>query len=155
MSADKPNHVMRVGLENASVPSQNQAYLDIIQPSGFSFRLRIHHDREATLLDRQLKDKALDNQSRESAGLALAAYRRDFLQIPAHTQALQALCTRYPALSPSMRLTKRWFASHLLSPHFSPELIELLVVRTFLQPFPWSVPATRSEERRVGKECPV
>jgi U3 small nucleolar RNA-associated protein 22 len=142
LSEDKPSYVTRVGLENTSFPSQNQAYLDIILPSGFSFRLRIHHDREATLLDRQLKDKSLDNQSRESAGTALATYRRDYLQRPAHTQALQTLCTRYPALSPSIRLTKRWFAAHLLTPHFSEELVELLVVRTFLQPYPWAVPST-------------
>jgi U3 small nucleolar RNA-associated protein 22 len=142
LSDDKPNYVSRVGLENPSSPSQNQAFLDIILPSGFSFRLRIHHDREASLLDRQLKDKTLDSQSRESAGSALAIYKRDYVQIPAHTQALQSLCTRYPALSPTIRLTKRWFASHMLSPHFSPELIELLVVCTFLQPYPWSVPST-------------
>ncbi|KAF2267649.1 pre-rRNA processing protein Utp22 [Lojkania enalia] len=141
LSAAKPSYVTRIGLENPSQPSQNQSYLDIITPQRFSFRLRIHHDREATLLDRQLKDKSLDGQSRESAASALAAYKRDFLQTPAHTQALQALCTRFPALSPSIRLTKRWFSCHLLSPHFSSEFIELLVARTFLQPYPWPVPS--------------
>jgi U3 small nucleolar RNA-associated protein 22 len=141
LSAEKPGYTTRVGLENPSQPSQNQAYLDIILPTGYGFRIRIHHDREATLLDRQLKDKSLDAQSRESAASALAAYKRDYLHTPAHTQTLQILCTRYPALSPSLRLTKRWFASHLLSPHFSAEFIELLVVRTFLQPYPWNTPA--------------
>ncbi|KAF2800805.1 Nrap protein [Melanomma pulvis-pyrius CBS 109.77] len=141
LSAAQPTYSARVGLENPSQPSQNQAYLDIILPSGFAFRLRIHHDREATLLDRQLKDKSLDGQSRESAASALAVYKRDFVNTPAHTQVLQTLCTRFLALSPAIRLTKRWFASHLLSPHFSSELIELLVVRTFLQPHPWPVPS--------------
>lgn len=142
LSTEKPTYNARVGLENSSQPSQNQAYLDIILPSAYSFRIRIHHDREATLLDRQLKDKSLDGASRESAGSALAVYKRDYLHIPAHTQAVQTLCTRYPALSPSIRLTKRWFASHLLTPHFSPEFIELLVVRTFLQPYPWTTPSS-------------
>lgn len=141
LSMDKSNYVARVGLENSSHPSRNQAYLEIIMPSGYSFRLRIHHDREATLLERQLKDKSLDNQSQESAASALATYRRDNIHIAAHTQALQTLCTRYPALSPATRLMKQWFSSHLLSPHFSPELIELLVVRTFLQPHPWPIPS--------------
>ncbi|KAF2277561.1 pre-rRNA processing protein Utp22 [Westerdykella ornata] len=142
LAEERPEYVTRVGLENQSSPSKNQAYLDIILPSGFSFRLRIQHEREATLLERQLKDKTLDNQSRESAASALAIYNRDYVHVPAHTQALQTLCTRYPALSPSIRLTKRWFASHLLSSHFSTELIELMVVRTFLQPYPWGVPST-------------
>lgn len=141
LPAAQSGYVTRVGLENASQPSQNQAYIDITTPSAFTFRLRIHHDREATLLERQLKDKCLDAQSRESAAAGLALYKRDFFRIPSHTQTMQTLCTRYPALSPAIRLTKRWFASHLLSPHFAPELIELLVVRTFLQPHPWAVPS--------------
>ncbi|KAF2751624.1 Nrap protein [Sporormia fimetaria CBS 119925] len=142
LAEEKPNYVARVGLENQSYPSQNQAYLDIILPTGFSFRLRIHHDREATLLERQLKDKSLDSQSREAAASGLAIYKRDFIQVPAHTQALQVLCTRFPALSPSIRLTKKWFATHLLLPHFSHELVELFVVNTFLQPHPWAIPST-------------
>ncbi|ORY15876.1 Nrap protein [Clohesyomyces aquaticus] len=141
VSSSKSTYTTRVGLENPSQPSQNQAYLEIVVPTGFAFRLRIHHDREATLLDRQLRDKSLDNASRESAAMALAVYKREFLQVPAHSQVLQSLCTRFPALSPSLRLTKRWFGSHLLSSHFSPVLIELMVMHTFLQPHPWAVPS--------------
>ncbi|KAF1966772.1 Nrap protein [Bimuria novae-zelandiae CBS 107.79] len=147
LSAAHKIYKTEVGLENPSQPSQNQTFLDITVRSGtptvrtFVFRLRIHHDREATLLERQLKDKTLDAQSRESAAVALALYNRDFLRVLSHTQTIQNLCTRYPALSPAVRLTKRWFDSHLLSPHIAPELIELLVVRTFLQPHPWPVPS--------------
>lgn len=147
LSAAHKAYKTEVGLENPSQPSQNQAFLDITVQSGkpgvpdFVFRLRIHHDREATLLERQLQDKTLDAQSRESAGVALALYNRDFTRVLSHTQTIQNLCTRHTALSPAIRLTKRWFDSHLLSPHIAPELIELLVVRTFLQPHPWPVPS--------------
>lgn len=139
---DDSHYVVKVGLEHPSQPSQNQAFLDIAFRSEFVFRLRIHHDREATLLERQLKDKSLDAHSRESAAVALGLYKRDFIQVVSHTQSIQNLCTRYPALSPSIRLTKRWFDSHLLAPHFTPEFIELLVVRTFLQPHPWPTPSS-------------
>ena len=135
-------YVSRVGLENPSQPAQNQAFLDVTSAAGFTFRIRIYHDREVTLFERQLKDKTLDAPSRESAAASLALYKREFVQSPLHSQVLQTLCTRFPALSPSIRLTKRWFASHLLTPHFSPELVELLVIRTFLQPYPWPVPST-------------
>lgn len=135
-------YVSRVGLENPSQPAQNQAFLDVTSAAGFTFRIRIYHDREVTLFERQLKDKTLDAPSRESAAASLALYKREFVQSPLHSQVLQTLCTRFPALSPSIRLTKRWFASHLLTPHFSPELVELLVTRTFLQPYPWTVPST-------------
>ncbi|KAH8727059.1 Nrap protein [Phaeosphaeriaceae sp. PMI808] len=142
LSQAKPSYTTRVGLENPSQPAQNQAFLDITVSTGFTFRIRIYHDREVTLFDRQLKDNTLDAASRESAAASLALYKREFVQSPLHSQVLQTLSTRFPALSPSIRLTKRWFAAHLLSPHFAPELIELLVIRTFLQPHPWSVPST-------------
>ncbi|KAH9880069.1 hypothetical protein J1614_002095 [Plenodomus biglobosus] len=142
LAALDSGYTSRVGLENPSQPAQNQAFLDVTTSSGYTFRIRIYHDREPTLFDRQIKDKTLDAPSRESAAASLALYKREFVNSPMHSQILQTLCTRFPALSPSIRLMKRWFASHLLTPHFSPELIELLVVRTFLQPHPWPVPAT-------------
>ena len=138
----KPDYTARVGLENPSQPAQNQAFLDITAPGSFTFRLRIYHDREPTLFERQLKDTSLDAASRESAASSLALYKREFVYSPLHSQVLQTLSTRFPALSPAIRLTKKWFASHLLASHFAPEFIELLVIRTFLQPYPWSVPAT-------------
>ncbi|KAF2685789.1 pre-rRNA processing protein-like protein Utp22 [Lentithecium fluviatile CBS 122367] len=141
LSAAHSGVATRVGLENPSQPSHNQAYLDITVRTGFTFRLRIYHDREATLLERQLKDKSLDVHSHESSATALALYKREFIQVLSHTQAIQNLCTRYPALSPAIRLTKKWFACHLMLPHFAPELVELLVVRTFLQPHPWPTPS--------------
>jgi U3 small nucleolar RNA-associated protein 22 len=138
----KSEYVARVGLENPSQPAQNQAFLDVTAPGGFTFRIRIYHDREVTLFERQLKDSTLDAASRESAAASLALYKREFVQSPLHSQVLQTLSTRFLALSPTIRLTKRWFAAHLIAPHFAPELIELLVIRTFLQPHPWSVPST-------------
>jgi len=144
LAAAHPNLTTKLGLENtSSIPDSsnilNQSYLDIIYPFSAAFRLRIHHDRESTLLERRLADKTgtISAKDRETAALALAIYKRDFLATPIHTQAIQTLCTRHPAFLASVRLTKAWIAAHLLSPHFSPELIELLVARSFLHPYPW------------------
>lgn len=133
---------VRVGLENEDRDLHNQSFLDVVFPTGAAFRIRIHHDRVLPLIERQLKDKSLDQRSREEAGTALAAYKRTFLRSPAHTQTMQTLCTRYPMLSSCVRLVKQWFNSHLLSPHFRPELIELLTVRSFVQPYPWRPPSS-------------
>lgn len=130
----------RVGLDSEAHPLQNQSFLDIVYPSGATFRVRIYHDRESTLLERRLALKTLTTLEKADTAIALAAYKRTFLKEPAHTQAMQALCTRYPMLSPSIRLAKKWFASHLLSPHFHPALIDLLVARTFTNPYPWDPP---------------
>lgn len=132
----------RVGLENEDTDVFNQGFLDVTYDSGASFRLRIHHEREQSFLERQLKDKTVDPKSRELAALALAKYKRDSLTTPAHTQAIAQLCSRFPALSGTLRLTKKWFASHLLSNHIAEEVIELLVARTFVQPWPWTAPSS-------------
>ena len=132
----------RVGLENDGNPLLNQAFLDIVYNSGASFRLRIHHDREATLLERRMSLTTLGSVEKADAASALATYKRVFLKEPAHTQAIQTLCTRHPMLSPSIRLAKKWFSSHMLSPHFHPALIELFVARTFTNPYPWDTPCS-------------
>jgi len=132
----------RIGLENEANDIVNQAYLDIVYDSGIAFRLRIHHDREQTLLERRLKDKSLGPQAKETAALGLATYKRDYIRAPAHTQAIARLCMRYPALSGTMRLLKKWFASHLLTNHIADEILELMAVRTFVQPWPWQTPSS-------------
>ncbi|KAF2085327.1 Nrap protein [Saccharata proteae CBS 121410] len=134
--------IARVGLENEDQDVMNKSFLDVIYPSGAAFRIRIHHDREQTLIERRLKDKNLEPATREASALALAVFKRDFIRVPSHTQAIQALCTRLPALSPTIRLLKKWFANHLLSAHFAPELIEIIAVRTFLQSYPWEPPSS-------------
>ncbi|KAK1819029.1 U3 snoRNP protein [Friedmanniomyces endolithicus] len=132
----------RIGLENQDDESLNQAHLDIAYDTGAAFRMRIHHDREQTLLERQLKDKSPAHSSRETAARALAAYKRDYIKLPAHTQAVARLCSRHPALSGTVRLLKKWFASHLLANHIAEEVIELIAVRTFVQPWPWQRPSS-------------
>jgi U3 small nucleolar RNA-associated protein 22 len=132
----------RLGIENEDHPLQNCAFLDVIYESGAAFRLRIHNDRELVLLERQIKDKLTDNRVREDAVTALSIYKRTFIQLPLLTQSIATHCTRFPLLSPSIRLMKQWFDRHMLSRHVSEELIEHLVARTFVQPYPWRAPSS-------------
>ena len=134
-----PGTITRLGLENTTQSLLNSTFLDIITPENVSFRLRIHHDREITLLSRNLKT-ASTADGREATARAIAAYKRAFLHSPTHTAAICKLATRFPLISPSIRLLKYWASCHLLTPHLSPELLEILTVRTFLHPAPWSVP---------------
>ncbi|KAM0798745.1 pre-rRNA processing protein-like protein Utp22 [Usnea florida] len=132
----------RLGLENCSQRVSNIAFLDIHCPSGVAFRLRIHHERELNLLERGLKDAPHAAASREEIASALSTYKRDFTLAPIYTQAVRTMSTRFPLLSPSMRLMKKWRDSHMLSTYISDELIELLTVRTFVHPCPWTAPGS-------------
>lgn len=132
----------RVGLENTGSNIVNTAFLDIDYSPLTSFRLRIHHDREKTLLERRLKDGSLGSKAKAEAADALAAYKRTFIQSIRHTQAVRMLATRFPLLSPTMRAFKLWASSHLFVPHLSEELLELFVCHVFLYPRPWGVPSS-------------
>lgn len=132
----------RVGLENESSKTLNNAFLDILHTTGVIFRLRIHHDREQTLLERQLKEKSLSPRVKEEVAHALSIYKRVFIQLPRLTQAIRSLCTRFPLLSPTIRLVKYWFNCHLFAGHIHEELVELMTVHTFTQPYPWEAPAS-------------
>lgn len=132
----------RVGLENETSKVLNNAFLDVVDASAVVFRVRIHHDREQILLERQLKDKDIGPRTREEVAYALSAYKRLFIQSPRLTQAIRALCTRFPLLSPTIRLVKHWFNSHLLGAHINEEVIELLTTRVFTQPHPFEAPSS-------------
>jgi U3 small nucleolar RNA-associated protein 22 len=132
----------RIGLENEGQEVLNQGFLDLTYDQVTTFRLRIHHDREQALFQRQLKDKSTDPKTKEVAAVGLAKYKRDNIKIPAHTQAIVRLCTRHAALSGAIRMTKRWFASHILTHHIAQEIIELLVVHIFTRPWPYQAPSS-------------
>jgi U3 small nucleolar RNA-associated protein 22 len=131
-----------LGREDVEQGIGNLAYLDIIYETGAAFRLRIHCDLEEILLDRQTKTKTLEQHVRTAAEEALAAFRWRYAQLPLHSQSIATYCTRLPALSPTIRLVKHWFNSHLLAEHISEELVELIVLYSFLQPYPWNVPSS-------------
>lgn len=134
--------IARIGLHSWNRSLLNAAFLDIHYPSGALFRLHIHHERELNLLERVLRDASHTAASREETASALSTYKRDFIHAPIHTQSMRTLSTRFPLLSSSVRLMKKWRDSHMLSSHLSDELIELLTVRSFVHPYPWSVPGS-------------
>ncbi|KAI0836175.1 Nrap protein [Hypoxylon sp. FL0890] len=131
-----------IGLESATRDDENLAFLDVVYENGASFRLRVHSDLEESLLERRTKDKTVERHIRTEASELLSSYKRMYTNLPLHNQTLSTFCTRFPALSSSIRLTKHWFDSHKLSCHFGEELIELFVLQAFLKPYPWDTPCS-------------
>ncbi|KAI0880942.1 Nrap protein [Annulohypoxylon maeteangense] len=131
-----------LGIEDAARDDENLAFLDIVYENGASFRLQVHSDLEETLLERKTKDQTVERHVRTEAADLLSKYRRMYINLPLHNQTISTFCTRFPALSSSIRLTKHWFNSHMLSCHFREELIELFVLQAFLKPYPWQTPCS-------------
>uniref|UniRef100_A0A8H7NIY7 U3 small nucleolar RNA-associated protein 22 n=1 Tax=Bionectria ochroleuca TaxID=29856 RepID=A0A8H7NIY7_BIOOC len=133
-----------LGRENRDVGVENLAYLDVVYENGAAFRVRVHCDLEEVLLGRQVMNKTLDHYIRDEAEETLASVNWQYSTLALHTQMIATFCTRFHALSQSIRLVKEWFNAHKLMGHISEEVIELLVLHVFLTPYPWKMPSSAS-----------
>ncbi|KAF7375127.1 Mannose-6-phosphate isomerase [Mycena sanguinolenta] len=123
---------------------QDNSRLEIVTPEGWTFSARIWHDREATLLDRLIIGKnALPHinfpsekkkgKEQQEAVDAKEVYVRRFIHAPRHHRAIAALNHRFVAFSSTVRLVKRWLASHwVLHGHISEEAVEILCASAFV-----------------------
>ncbi|CAG8474805.1 11484_t:CDS:10 [Ambispora gerdemannii] len=127
--------------DNKDSISANNSYMDVLTDTGYIFRCRIHHDREKTLLERGIKNKKLNQLQINAYDKALSLYNRLFIEKPMHNFQIHALCSKYPSLSVTNRLLKRFFSAHLLLTHIEEEFIELLCAAVYLEPSPWNVPS--------------
>jgi U3 small nucleolar RNA-associated protein 22 len=123
----------------------DKACLEIITPDGWAFSAHIWHDREVNLLDRIISGNGdlphivvknkMNKKSPEyfEALEAKQIYLRRFIHGPRHHRAIAALYHHYAAFSGTVRLVKRWLASHwLLQSHISEEVVELICASFFV-----------------------
>lgn len=132
----------RVVVDNPSPSAsfQDRGRLEILTPEGWAFSASIWHEREATLLDRLIGGEPNrsfvpkpSSRERQAAARAKDAYIRQFITAPSHHRAISNLCYRYPGFSGTVRLVKRWLASHwLLDIHVSQEATELICAGMFI-----------------------
>ncbi|KAJ0175334.1 hypothetical protein K1T71_009475 [Dendrolimus kikuchii] len=124
-----------------SLPTQPyKTHIDVLK-NGLTFRLKIAHPKELTLLRREIENGVVKyKESEESVRLQC-----DTILMPRLRGALHGLQTKYPAYGPTVCLLKRWLSSHLLSPpHFPQSVAELLAAAVFVHPAPSHPPALPS-----------
>ena len=123
----------------------DKACLEIITPDGWAFSAHIWHDREVDLLDRiisgngNLPHIVVRNKAKQKSAEYFEAleakeiYLRCFIHAPQHHRAIAALYHHYSAFSGTVRLVKRWLASHwLLQSHISEEVVEIICASFFV-----------------------
>lgn len=132
------------GVNNS--PILDKSSLEIVTPEGWAFTARIWHDREINLLDQVIGGEAAllphivrkkDNKKKSAeyyeALQAKEVYLRRYIHAPRHHRAIAALSHHYSAFSGTVRLVKRWLASHwLLHSHVSEEVVELICASFFI-----------------------
>ncbi|KAL7323595.1 U3 snoRNP protein [Mucor circinelloides] len=122
-------------------PLAIRGYLDVYY-FGYLFRCHICLEQEATLLEKIVDAKTTTKLNKALATEALEKYKYQLRYKQTHTFYVQAMCAKYTAYSSTVRLAKRWFGAHLLSPHVSDEMVELLVAHVFLESQPWVAPVS-------------
>lgn len=119
---------------------QDHASLEILTLEGWSFSARIWHDREAVLLERlassvktPVNPHPQSSKDQRMACRAMDLYTRRFIHAPRHHRAIATLSHRYIAYPGTVRLVKRWLASHwVLGIHVSEEAVEMICARPFV-----------------------
>lgn len=134
--------IARVVVDNPSPSAsfEDRGRLEILTPEGWAFSASIWHEREATLLDRMVEGEPNrpfapkpSPREKQAAMKAKETYVRQFIAAPGHHRAISNLCYRYPGFSGTVRLVKRWLASHwLLEIHVSQEAVELICASLFI-----------------------
>ncbi|KAI5968816.1 UTP22 [Candida theae] len=121
-----------------SIPfNQEVCLLNILTPEGFGFRLRVLTERDEVLYLR-----AVSNADKQKS-IAQDVYLKFIQKYQAsvkHTRTISQLAQHFPYYSPTVRLVKQWLDSQLLLNHFSDELVELVALKPFVDPAPYSVP---------------
>ncbi|XP_041464696.1 nucleolar protein 6-like [Lytechinus variegatus] len=106
---------------------------------GFVFQVAVAHRREIVLLKEVVTKEGLsmlrDNERSKFM-------EKETEHLPHLTSLLHGVHQHHSAFGPTVRLAKRWIASHLLSDHMTSECIELLVAYLFLHPEPFTSPVS-------------
>ncbi|ETS59915.1 hypothetical protein PaG_05887 [Moesziomyces aphidis] len=120
---------------NATSKMEDQCSLELVLPSGFAFRASVMHSREKVLLERILADRFESAAAKRRARKIVLEWQRRFETLPLHHSYIASMGHRFASFGTAVRLTKRWFASQMLSsPAVPEELIELVCAAAYLSP---------------------
>ncbi|KAJ9091534.1 hypothetical protein QFC19_009079 [Naganishia cerealis] len=125
-------------VKDDSIPfNENVTTLHVLTPEGFGFRIRVLTERDEILYLR-----AVENADRRKpiAHDVYLKFNRHYLGCVKHTRTVSTLAHHYPFYSSTVRLFKYWLDSQLILQHISEELVELLVLKVFIDSAPYSTP---------------
>ncbi|GAA5969887.1 hypothetical protein JCM3765_002928 [Sporobolomyces pararoseus] len=106
--------------------------LEILTATGYAFRARIFYERSLLLLEEREEQMGSTSTSSSTTTSSIDLYTQRFDLGPKHHAAISTLQNHFTSYSHTVRLVKRWISSHMLSHHFSDEIIELVVASVFL-----------------------
>ncbi|KAK6204359.1 Nrap protein [Scheffersomyces amazonensis] len=121
-----------------SIPfNENITLLNVLTPEGYGFRIRVLTERDEVLYLR-----AVANSEKQKALMqdVYLKFNQKYIGAVKHTRTVTQLAHHFQFYSSTVRLFKLWLDSQLLLQHFTDELIELIALKPFVDPAPYSVP---------------
>ena len=124
--------------KDESVPfNENITLLNILTPEGYGFRIRASTERDELLYLRAVSNA--DKQKALVQDVYLKFNEKYMGSVKAH-QICNTTCTTFSLLFTNCQIFKQWLDSQLLLQHFSEELVELIALKPFVDPAPYSIP---------------
>ncbi|KAI5969283.1 UTP22 [Candida margitis] len=121
-----------------SIPfNEDVCLLNILTPDGFGFRLRVLTERDEILYLRAVSNA---DKQKPIAQDVYVKFIQKYQASSKHTRTVTQLAQHFPYYSPTVRLVKQWLDSQLLLNHFNDELVELIALKPFVDPAPYSIP---------------
>ncbi|KAM9935394.1 hypothetical protein OXX80_005032 [Metschnikowia pulcherrima] len=121
-----------------SIPFNNDVtLLNVLTPDGFGFRFRVLSERDEVLYLRAVRNS---DTKKALVQDVYFKFNQKYLGSIKHTRTIGILSSGFPYYSPTVRLFKQWLDAHTLLSHFTEELVELIALKPFVDPAPFTVP---------------
>ncbi|CAI5756410.1 unnamed protein product [Candida verbasci] len=121
-----------------SIPfNEHITLLNILTPDGYGFRIRVLTERDEILY---LRAVANSEKQKSLVQEIYLKFNQKTQGVIKHTRTITQLAQHFHFYSPTVRFFKQWLDSQLLLSHFNDELIELIALKPFVDPAPYSVP---------------
>ncbi|GMM30135.1 rRNA-processing protein [Martiniozyma asiatica (nom. inval.)] len=114
--------------------------LRIITPEGYGFQLRVVADFEENIYLSMIE--AADSTEKKIVEDVYLSFHKNTISSIKHHRTINTLVTSFPLYSATVRLFKIWLDKHLLLVHLNEQIIELLVLKVFVDVGPYGVPGT-------------
>lgn len=135
---DKETNYTSYLSKDDSIPfNEDIAFLNILTPDGFGFRMRVLTERDEVLYLRAVANAGNEKQFVQEAYFK---FNQKYIGAAKHSRTIGILSTSFTYYSATVRLFKKWLDAHALLCHFSDELVELIALKPFLDPAAYTVP---------------
>ena len=121
-----------------SIPfNENITLLNVLTPEGFGFKIRVLTERDEIMYLRAVSNSEKNKSVLQDVYLR---FNQKYVGVVKHTRTVSQLAHHFQFYSPTVRLFKLWLDSQLLLHHFNDELVELIALKPFVDPAPYSIP---------------